>query len=123
MTFIIDYNDLDFSEGKVSEARVIEYAENRLEANEDERADWDFDTRAMNIGQAIVVIASFNEMVTVADNRSNNICVDCGYDMGENYENCGASEDGVCPECGVEDDDNAGYEQWEHDQLSRDVEI
>jgi len=33
---------------------------------------------------------------------SENDCDDCGYDMGEGYVNCGASEDGVCPECGTE---------------------
>lgn len=26
-------------------------------------------------------------------------CLNCGFDMGNNYEHCGASEDGVCPEC------------------------
>ena len=31
-----------------------------------------------------------------------NICKNCNFDMGENYENCGASEDGVCPVCGKE---------------------
>ncbi len=30
-------------------------------------------------------------------------CKKCGYDMGESYENCGMSEDGVCPECGHDD--------------------
>ena len=29
-----------------------------------------------------------------------NDCKKCGYDMGEAYVNCGASEDGTCPECG-----------------------
>ena len=35
-------------------------------------------------------------------------CINCGYDIGENYENCGASEDGVCPECGL--DQEAKYD-------------
>gem|GEM_PF-6563724 len=26
-------------------------------------------------------------------------CENCNYDMGDSFENCGASEDGVCPEC------------------------
>ena len=26
-------------------------------------------------------------------------CENCNYDMGESFENCGASEDGLCPEC------------------------
>lgn len=36
------------------------------------------------------------------------ICDDCGYDMGVGYSNCGMSEDGVCPECGhdAEEDNN-----------------
>ena len=29
-----------------------------------------------------------------------NICKNCGYDLGNNYDNCGASEDGTCPSCG-----------------------
>jgi len=32
--------------------------------------------------------------------KSKNACSNCGFDMGDGYENCGASEDGVCPECG-----------------------
>ena len=32
-----------------------------------------------------------------------NVCTTCGYDMGEGYVNCGASEDGVCPECWTDD--------------------
>ena len=32
---------------------------------------------------------------------SENVCKNCGYDMGSSYIHCGASEDGVCPECGV----------------------
>lgn len=27
------------------------------------------------------------------------VCQYCNYDLGECYENCGASEDGICPEC------------------------
>mgnify|MGYP003150385811 CR=1 FL=1 len=34
------------------------------------------------------------------------VCKNCGFDMGENYENCGSSEDGVCPECGQDEDDS-----------------
>ena len=36
------------------------------------------------------------DMMNIAHEKK---CEECGYDMGENYENCGASEDGVCPEC------------------------
>jgi hypothetical protein len=32
-----------------------------------------------------------------------NNCKSCSFDMGDSYENCGASEDGVCPECGYND--------------------
>lgn len=32
-----------------------------------------------------------------------NKCSNCDFDMGEAYVNCGASEDGVCPECGQDD--------------------
>jgi hypothetical protein len=28
-----------------------------------------------------------------------NNCSNCDFDMGAAYENCGASEDGICPEC------------------------
>lgn len=28
-------------------------------------------------------------------------CGNCKFDMGPSYENCGASEDGICPECGT----------------------
>lgn len=31
-----------------------------------------------------------------------NSCIECDFNMGEGYVNCGASEDGVCPECGTE---------------------
>ena len=31
---------------------------------------------------------------------SKNICNDCGYDLGDAYENCGMASDGVCPNCG-----------------------
>ena len=31
-----------------------------------------------------------------------NHCSNCNFDMGENFENCGGSEDGVCPECGTD---------------------
>ena len=27
-------------------------------------------------------------------------CSKCGYDMGDGYIHCGASEDGTCPDCG-----------------------
>ena len=33
-----------------------------------------------------------------------NICRNCDYDMGESYENCGSSEDGICPQCGHDED-------------------
>ncbi len=32
-----------------------------------------------------------------------NKCSNCDFDMGQGYENCGAAEDGVCPECGHDD--------------------
>ena len=35
-------------------------------------------------------------------NNTKNLCKNCGYDMGEGYIHCGASEDGVCPECGTD---------------------
>lgn len=28
-------------------------------------------------------------------------CINCGFDLGDGYSNCGASEDGTCPECGA----------------------
>ena len=31
-------------------------------------------------------------------------CKNCEYDMGDGYSNCGASQDGVCPECGHAED-------------------
>jgi len=31
-------------------------------------------------------------------------CKNCEYDMGDGYRNCGASQDGVCPECGHDED-------------------
>ena len=31
------------------------------------------------------------------------ICKECGFFMGESYVYCGASADGVCPECGTDD--------------------
>lgn len=42
------------------------------------------------------------------------ICRACGYDMGDGYSNCGASEDGTCPECGwvmPEDPEDAAEEE------------
>jgi len=33
------------------------------------------------------------------------LCKNCEYDMGDGYINCGASQDGVCPECGQDDDE------------------
>jgi len=33
------------------------------------------------------------------------ICKECGFFMGESYVYCGASADGVCPECGTDDGD------------------
>jgi len=38
-----------------------------------------------------------------------NACAECKFDMGSGFENCGASEDGVCPECGT---DNTPEKQW-----------
>ena len=57
------------------------------------------------------------------------ICKNCGYDMGDNYSNCGSSPDGVCPECGQsERGDQVKYEvhlesisidQEEYEQLKK----
>ena len=37
--------------------------------------------------------------------EDNVYCDECGYDMGEGYINCGMSEDGVCPKCGNDNDE------------------
>ena len=60
---ILDDTD---NELNVNAARVIEYASHRLEANEDERSNFDCDTYNMNFIQAVQVIESFNESVEVA---------------------------------------------------------
>ena len=36
-------------------------------------------------------------------------CKNCEYDMGDGYRNCGASQDGVCPECGHDEDTPVTY--------------
>lgn len=36
-----------------------------------------------------------------------NRCTNCDFDMGESYENCGAAEDGTCPECGHDNQEPA----------------
>ncbi len=51
------------NELNVTKERVIEYAENRLKCNEEERIDWDFNTYNMNLKEAILVIESFGETV------------------------------------------------------------
>ena len=48
---------------KCTEERIIEYAGNRLFANEDDRNDFSFDTYSMTIEQATLVIESYNEEV------------------------------------------------------------
>jgi len=40
-----------------------------------------------------------------------NLCQNCGYDMGDGYVNCGASSDGICPECGTDDMKYVGGDQ------------
>jgi len=45
-----------------------------------------------------------DKMDTIAEKEGFTVCGNCNFDMGENYENCGASEDGVCPECGNEEE-------------------
>jgi len=37
--------------------------------------------------------------------EDNVYCNECGYDMGVGYSNCGMSEDGVCSECGNDNDE------------------
>lgn len=60
--YILDYADMDETD-LVSQKRIFEYAQNRLEANEEERSDLDFDTFNMSTEQAIKVIRSFGETV------------------------------------------------------------
>jgi hypothetical protein len=42
-----------------------------------------------------------------------NTCDNCGFDMGEGFENCGASEDGVCPECGQDSPETEKESIWQ----------
>ncbi len=39
--------------------------------------------------------------ITVKECSDINPCSNCGFIMGENYMNCGAAGDGVCPTCGT----------------------
>lgn len=41
------------------------------------------------------------------DAEPGHLCPVCGFDTGEYWENCGASEDGTCPECGYTFPDDA----------------
>lgn len=58
--YIVEFNGMDDVE-VMSQRRMIEYAENRFDANEHERSDWSFDTHNMNAEQALEVISSFGE--------------------------------------------------------------
>lgn len=59
-----------------------------------------------------------------------NRCANCDFDMGVDYEHCGAAEDGTCPECGTDVDEefnnwwnNGGQEQAEehYGEVTEDV--
>tara|TARA_R100000655_G_scaffold28443_6_gene57803 strand:- start:493 stop:990 length:498 start_codon:yes stop_codon:yes gene_type:complete len=45
-------------------------------------------------------IELIDRIAKIRKEKSNNICINCEYDLGEGYVNCGMSSDGICPECG-----------------------
>ena len=47
------------------------------------------------------------------------ICKECGFFMGESYVYCGASADGVCPECGSDDGNLSDTSLKEREDLKK----